>query len=116
MLFENIWNISLLCVFLYVAYSAITDAKDQETGKWSSITQMGIIMAVFILVDFIGILLGGCKPVSWKEYIFLNNRDFGVCNLTVELNYTIIAALVVAALWIGIVTIYKFLMSKRRAQ
>ena len=116
MFFEIIWNISLLCVFLYVVYAAITDAKNQETGKWSSIVQMGIIMAIFVLVDFIGIILGMCEPVSWKEYIFLNNRDFGFCNLTVEFNYTIIAALVMAASWLSIVTLYKFLMTKRRAQ
>jgi hypothetical protein len=102
-------------VFLYVAYAAIREAKDQEIGKWSSIVQMGFIMAIFLLLDFLHFLLGRCEPVPLKEYFFLNNRDLGYCNLTVEFNYTIIAALVVAALWIGIVTIYKFLMNARKA-
>ena len=109
MLFEYIWDVFLICVFSYVVYAAVKEAKDLKTNKWSSIVQAGSIMAIILLIDFLHLLLGGCEAVLWKEYIFLNIRDLGYCNRTVELNYTIIAALVVAALTHYIVRLYRSL-------
>ena len=116
MFFEKIWNISLLFIFFIVVYIVTRENKDQEKGKWDLIAIIGIVLAFQMLFDFLYFLMGRCGPVPLKEYFFLKNRDLGFCNLTVEFNYTIIAALVMAASWLSIVTLYKFLMSKRRAQ
>ena len=114
MSFEDILNIGLgiflLCVFIVTVYALISGTKDQGTRKWDMFVGMGIVVAPLACFDiFVSLVLrNDCGLESWHDYFLLR----GTCASTIELSYTFVAALVVAALWNGALMFYRSLKKK----
>ncbi|HJW80653.1 MAG TPA: hypothetical protein VJ396_00290 [Acidiferrobacterales bacterium] len=112
MSFEDILNIGLgtflLCVFIVTVYVLISGAKDQGTGKWDMFVGMGIVVVVTECFDIFYFLVLRQDCGSWRDYFLLR----ATCASTIELSYTFVAALLVAALWIGVLMFYRSLKKK----
>ena len=114
MSFEEIKNLSLICVFIWLIYEINWKSKDQEGGKWGAFGSAGIAAVLFICFTVLRFAMGRCGPASLDDLFLLRARNQLFCSSTLELSYTLISALILSALWNGMVTLYRLLKIKEK--
>lgn len=112
MSFEELKNISLLCVVVWVIYKLIWKSNDQR--KWQLFVSAGIAVILLFCFTIIRFAMGLCGSASIKDLFLLNARNKLFCNVPLELSYAIITALVVAAFLNGFATLFQFLKRIRK--